>query len=422
MKAQKLLKTNKAVRSIAVALLFFYFSFFAFYTFSQSVAINTTGDSAVSSAILDVSSTEQGVLLPRISTLQRDAIASPSIGLLIFNTDCEILNIYTTHGWQSISASSIVANTPPYIADAGSDQNLECGINTTTLEGNAPIVGTGYWSVVSGAAVITTPNSPTSGVTGLNELSSAILRWTIYNSPCNASTDDVVINTSGSCCPCSGIPTVTDIDGNVYNTVSIGTQCWMKENLKTGTLIPISTHQTNNGILEKYCYDNDIAHCDSSGAIYQWAEAVQYINGASNSTLYTVTPTGNVQGICPTGWHIPKVAEWNTLTTFLGGESVAGGKMKVTAICGTKPCWKTPNTDASNSSCFSAFSSGESYNESTYGFGNNSYYLYYWTPDETFAIGGLSGARAYRLDYNQAWCILNSKYKTSGLSIRCLKD
>ncbi|NTW32392.1 MAG: hypothetical protein HGB12_07185 [Bacteroidetes bacterium] len=289
--------------------------------------------------------------------------------------------------------------------------NTSVGATTYHLDVSTSI---GFANFVTGFNNYNAGNVTSCVVTGLFSCTAYYYRVRAENT-CNTSVNSNIISYS-TLDPCGGIPTITDIDGNVYNTVCLGTQCWMKENLKTGTLIPISTHQTNNGILEKYCYNNDIAHCDSSGAIYQWAEAMQYKDGCSNTA--SLQPTPAVKGICPTGWHIPVVAEWNTLTTYLGGESVAGGKMKVTPICGTKPCWKTPNSGATNSSGFSAFSSGESYNEGSSGFANNSYYANYWTSTESLATAG----RAYRMDYNNTQCAMNSKYKTSGLSIRCVKD
>jgi len=109
--------------------------------------------------------------------------------------------------------------------------------------------------------------------------------------------------------PCPGTPTVTDIDGNIYNTVQIGSQCWMKENLKTTTYsdatpIPNVTDPTewiglNSGAY--VWYDNDISWKDEYGALYNW--------------FATVDP----KGLCPTGWHVPSNDEWTELTNYIGG-------------------------------------------------------------------------------------------------------
>ena len=110
-------------------------------------------------------------------------------------------------------------------------------------------------------------------------------------------------------------PNVVDIDGNVYHTVTIGTQVWMVENLKTtkyndGTAIPLVTDNTAWGALTTpgYCwYNNDSAtYKNTYGALYNW---------------YAV----NTGKLAPTGWHVPTDSEWTVLTTYLGGQSVAGG-------------------------------------------------------------------------------------------------
>jgi uncharacterized protein (TIGR02145 family) len=100
--------------------------------------------------------------------------------------------------------------------------------------------------------------------------------------------------------PCSDMPTVTFM-GQTYNTIQIGDQCWMKENLNAGVMINSDADQADNDIIEKYCYDNDPANCDAFGGLYQWDEIMQYV----------MTP--GTQGICPPGWHIPVDDEWKIL-------------------------------------------------------------------------------------------------------------
>jgi uncharacterized protein (TIGR02145 family)/prepilin-type N-terminal cleavage/methylation domain-containing protein len=109
---------------------------------------------------------------------------------------------------------------------------------------------------------------------------------------------------------------ISDIDGNIYNTVQIGTQCWMKENLNTGTMVLGINDQTNNNLIEKYCYNNNTNNCAVYGGLYQWAEAVQYLNNTSNTQSWNPIPTGNVQGICPLGFHIPTDTEFNILEQY----------------------------------------------------------------------------------------------------------
>lgn len=103
--------------------------------------------------------------------------------------------------------------------------------------------------------------------------------------------------------PCPGIPTIT-YNFQIYNTVLIGSQCWMKENLNAG--VKVDGSHSNNGVIEKYCYDNDEAYCDEYGGLYRWTEMMQY------------NYVGGDQGICPEGWHIPTEFEWQELEIYIG--------------------------------------------------------------------------------------------------------
>ena len=80
--------------------------------------------------------------------------------------------------------------------------------------------------------------------------------------------------------PCPGIPTLK-YEGKTYHTIQIGSQCWLKENLNIGVMIDSAKNQTNNGVIEKYCYRNDPANCSKYGGLYQWNEALQYASGTS---------------------------------------------------------------------------------------------------------------------------------------------
>jgi uncharacterized protein (TIGR02145 family) len=199
--------------------------------------------------------------------------------------------------------------------------------------------------------------------------------------------------------------------GESYPTVQIGTQCWLQKNLNVGTMILGANDQSNNSVLEKYCYNNDPSNCAIFGGLYQWAEAVQYQNGASNTTSPSPAFSGNVIGICPTGWHVPSDAEWSTLGTFLGGSSVAGGALK-----STSGLWISPNTGATNSSGFSALPGGYRYTSSFYNIGN---YAYLWSSSESSSTNSIY-REVYYLDSN----IYRFNYDKShhGFSIRCLKD
>lgn len=100
--------------------------------------------------------------------------------------------------------------------------------------------------------------------------------------------------------PCPGIPTVT-YGGHVYNTIQVFDQCWLKENLNVGVMIPQTQNQSHNGIIEKHCYEDSEDSCAIYGGLYQWSEMMQYSNEPG------------IQGICPEGWHLPTDLEWMIL-------------------------------------------------------------------------------------------------------------
>jgi uncharacterized protein (TIGR02145 family) len=209
--------------------------------------------------------------------------------------------------------------------------------------------------------------------------------------------------------------TVSDIDGNTYKTIEIVTQVWMAENLRTtkyrdGSNIPVVTDSTqwaNNWNIGNplqqpmMCwYNNDQATYTTNkfGALYNWYA----INPATN---------GN-KNVCPTGWHVPSDAEWTTLTTFLGGQSVAGGKMKST---GTQ-YWISPNTGATNSSGWSGLPGG--YRGASGPFATIGYYGGWWSSTE----GSTDGAWLRLLDYSNGGVNRGNYGKTVGFSVRCVRD
>lgn len=148
---------------------------------------------------------------------------------------------------------------------------------------------------------------------------------------------------------------VTDIDGNIYNSVIIGTQEWTKENLNVskysdGTPIPQVTDPTAwaNLTTGAWCYyENNTVNGPICGKLYNWY-AVAGIHDTDPSTPNKI--------LAPQGWHVPSDTEWFTLTTFLGGGSVAGGKMKSTDI--NFLVWFSPNTAATNESGFTGLPAG----------------------------------------------------------------
>jgi uncharacterized protein (TIGR02145 family) len=162
--------------------------------------------------------------------------------------------------------------------------------------------------------------------------------------------------------------TVTDIDGNVYKTVTIGNQVWMAENLRTT--------RYRNGDLIGTTHPATLDISSESAPKYQWAYAGNESNVATYGRLYTWFAVTDSRAIAPTGWHVPTDAEWTTLADFLGGKSMAQGKLKE---AGTSH-WNNPNTDATNESSFTALPCGNRWvNGSFLGLGD---FTHWWTDTE----------------------------------------
>jgi uncharacterized protein (TIGR02145 family) len=202
--------------------------------------------------------------------------------------------------------------------------------------------------------------------------------------------------------PCQGMP-VLNYGSQIYNTVQIGTQCWMAQNLNIGTRINGSQNQTNNSIIEKYCYNDLESNCDVYGALYQWDEAMQYVTAE------------RVKGICPSGWHIPTDGEWTVLSTNLGGQSAAGGKIKETGLVH----WESPNTGATNSSGFTALGAGYR-GINPIGFYELKVDVNIWTSTQSTTYPGTAWMRYV---YNYQHILISSlSNKPDGYSLRCIKD
>jgi uncharacterized protein (TIGR02145 family) len=195
-------------------------------------------------------------------------------------------------------------------------------------------------------------------------------------------------------------PTVTDIDGNVYPIVTIGTQVWMAENLKTtkyrnGNPIPLVSDSAEWSTLTTpaYCsYLNDLSNVTIYGRLYNW---------------YAVTDNNN---IAPVGWHVPADSEWTVLTTFLG--TSPGGKLKATGTT----YWISPNAGATNATGFSGLPGGDRSNSGLFHYLGT--YGCFWCTTETSATNGwehilsTNSGNVLRMDYP----------KGLGLSVRCVKD
>lgn len=246
----------------------------------------------------------------------------------------------------------------------------------------------------------------TSSLTGLSSETIYYLRAYSTNSAGSGYGQQVILNTYSG--------TITDFDGNVYNTVIIGTQTWMAENLKVshypdGTTIQLvednSAWEKLNFADKAYCYyNNNSSNGDTYGALYTWAAAM---NGANSSDA---NPSG-VQGVCPDDWHLPSDTEWTQLTDYLGGESVAGGKLKET---GTTH-WNSPNNGATNESGFTAIPGGLRHAVLFLGLSTNALFR-----SSTEYSSSDVWDRSLRYDYSGV--SRSNSDKTLGFSVRCVKD
>lgn len=190
---------------------------------------------------------------------------------------------------------------------------------------------------------------------------------------------------------------VYDVEGNEYDTVRIGTQTWMVQNLRStkyndGTDIPLAatTADWPNVITPSYCwYDNDASHKSSYGALYNW---------------YAV----NTGKLAPTGWHVPTLAEFELLRNYLGGLSVGEPKMMET---GTTH-WTVTSGWVTNSSGFTALPAGSRWSSFS-GMGSSTSW---WT-----SMTNGSSSAWYKLLTNYMMTS-NSAIKSYGMSVRCVKD
>ena len=198
-----------------------------------------------------------------------------------------------------------------------------------------------------------------------------------------------------------GDPFTDSRDGQTYNSVQIGDQCWMAENLNIGTQIDGVITMSDNSIIEKYCYDNDSMNCEIFGGLYQWNEMMQY------------KTTQSEQGICPNGWHLPSDAEWFEMENYLdpsinnpdsynwrgidcGEQMLEGGSSGFEALLTGKREWDTGI------------------------FQNIGIKVYFWTSTINPYNTIHSWLRMLENNNNQAY--RNGSMKAYGLSARCLRD
>ncbi|MCB9332191.1 MAG: hypothetical protein H6574_13995 [Lewinellaceae bacterium] len=297
-------------------------SLFFIDVLAAQVSVNQDNSAPDPSAMLDVKSTNKGLLPPRMTEAQRDAIQNPTPGLIIYCTDCMEMQMYNDTAWTNM------VGLPP------TQPGWQCG-------------------------------------------------------------DPLVYG------------------GQSYATVQIGDQCWMAENLNIGTMIDGSSNQTNNGTIEKYCYNNNASNCNTHGGLYQWNEMMQY------------TTTAGAQGVCPTGWHLPTDGEWTTMTNYVGNQvdnQCGGNSTFIAKSLASTTLWNTSslscgvgrNQSNNNATGFTALPSG--LRVTTGPFINQARSATFWS--SSVSAGGW-----YRLlFYDSAQVIRAEENKSNGFSVRCVRD
>ncbi|MGC1390144.1 MAG: FISUMP domain-containing protein [Bacteroidales bacterium] len=251
-----------------------------------------------------------------------------------------------------------------------------------------------------------------SSINGLTPVTTYYLRAYATNSVGTAYGNEIGFTTS------SASTTLTDIDGNVYSTITIGEQVWMQENLKT--------RKYRNGDLIGTTTPDTLDISGESMPEYQWAYNGNETNVFLYGRLYTWYTVTDSRGVCPTGWHVPIDAEWTTLTDYLtnNGYGYGGNGSDIAKSMAATSGWNTNTTAgtvgnnqaSNNSSGFSALPSGSRSNNGAFvNVGNDGLW---WSSTETLATNSFF---RYMLYVNSV-VLGNYCDKTSGLSVRCLRD
>jgi len=469
----------KTISFIIAIMSVFYCSLFA------QVGINADNSAPDNSAMLDVKSTEKGVVIPRMTLQQRNSIQSPIEGLMIYCTNCGrlgtggALSIFANGVWTVIgpctdqpvtgslhiitpgqivwqwtgTASGVKWNTVKNFdnatdlgyATSKTETGILCGQTYTRYVWNYSECGVAVVALLNVTTPSVVPDTPVADI-HVSTLTQIVWNWNPstgatgykwnsvneYNTATNLGNVTSITETGLNCgttytrylwaynacggtvsptlltqatvseyCPPCGQPITDTRNGKTYNTVLIGAQCWMAQNINIGTRINGSESQTNNQVIEKYCYSDLESNCDIYGGLYQWNEAMQYVTFES------------APGICPTGWHLPREdGEWSGLISFLGGDSVAGGKVKEAGTIH----WASPNTGATNTSGFTGIPGG--YRDGWGSFMYMTNVAEFWSSSRTSS----SGALARYLGSGHTAFLQDNTDRAYGFSVRCVRD
>ncbi len=372
-------------------LVFFLVTFLGLQAVAQ-VGINAGNLTPAPSSGLDINFSDKGVLIPRMTLNQRDAIAAPAEGLIVFCTNCGLngmgrLSIFTNGNWMTLNS----CNLP-----APAEGTHTLGTGQLTWNWTAVTGATGYrWNTVNNFDNASDLGNVTSRTESVTQCNITYARYVWAYSGCGVSPPAMLqkLVPSSVCTFVCGNPLVDSRNGKSYNTVQVGSQCWMAQNLNVGTrMTPPNWIPVQNGAIEKYCLYNDESLCDIYGGLYAWNEAMNY-------AIYPYSP-----GICPAGWRLPVQNDWNNF----GGN---GGMMKETGTAH----WQSPNTGATNWLGFTGLGGGYYYSGTFYEYMQTGRF---WTSNES----GSTYAWSSYLVYNSSVLNQTPYNKTAFLSVRCLKN
>ncbi|MCQ2271643.1 MAG: fibrobacter succinogenes major paralogous domain-containing protein [Bacteroidales bacterium] len=333
---------------------------------------------------------------------------------------------YATSVFGTVYGNEVNFTTLPEVMTSAisnvTSNSAICGGNVTAA-GSVTVTSRGVcWSTLQNPTVSdshTTDGSGmgsfTSNITGLTPATTYYVRAYATNSAGTAYGNKLYFTTPGAYDgqPCPGASTVTDIDNNTYNTVQIGNQCWMKENLRT------TRYSNGTSIGSLYYPNNDQYNVSNCGYLYTWFQVM------GNSSSSSANSSG-VQGICPIGWHVPSDAEWTQLTNYVESQSQYQCGIYSSSIAkalasttgwnsSTNNCAVGNNSSTNNATGFSALPAGYYSGVYYYHLGNNAYF---WSATEN-----LDGLAYYRyLGYNSDNVYSSNYVKYYGYSVRCVRD
>lgn len=310
-------------------------------------------------------------------------------------------SIGTAYGNQvSTTTIPLLPDVSTVVLSAITTTSVNCKCNITS-DGGAPVTARGIcWNSSLHPTVDNFKTTEGTGIGTFTSVLTSLTANTAYYLRAYATNSQGI--SYGSELSFTTAPmTVTDIEGNVYQTVTIGTQVWIGEDLKTtkyndNTSIPNVTVNNEWAYLASpgYCwYNNDIANKNTYGAIYNW---------------YTVS-SGK---LCPLNWHIPSDAEWTVLTTFLGGLNLAGGKLKETGTAH----WISPNSGATNETFFTALPGGG--RDATGPFFGLGYSCFWWSATEN----NVTSVWYRSLRNSNSDLVRTNGLRIFGYYVRCLRD